>query len=877
MVQLSEQRARAATRELLSFRGWDLRPVSSGGQLFEESEYRLYGDLLKIFQGKSKTGTGIGKPDFLLVESPESLRPLVVIDTKARAADLEKSILDTRHYANAIHEAGQDTLAVAVAGAEKELCEVRVQRRVNSHWEDLTLHEHPIDWIPSPQQTAKILSIAGRTEVAPERPSDRVLQDQANRLNEILRECNIKDEFRPVYAATFMLGLWFGDVSPDADVVLHQINQNTALALKKALKPELANSLRVDTENEELAQRAWQIIDILKKLNIRSFLHEHDYLGQLYETFFRYTGGNTIGQYFTPRHIVDFMCDLAQVSPSDLVFDPACGTGGFLIGSLNRMVRLEGLNYQEAIDRVRNNIFGIESEPTTAALCVTNMILRGDGKSGVIRANCFTKLDYPPMPVDIALLNPPFPHKKKKTQKPAAAFVDRALLSVRDKGIAGAIVPYSLLANAKEWHHQLLKKNRVLFIATLPADLFNPYSNYDTAIILVQKGVPHENSRVFFCRIDNDGYKMKKAMRIPHGGPSQLGPSLKAFDIKQEIPEFTAYRTLSEGSKEWVPEMFIESAPHNDESFILGLEEFIRQQSAFYIRYGHRLLGPKAQFGINAASHAFDSESAVSFDGIDQASFKVSDYFYVGLGGNDEIEDLDEGKDPFISTSERENGVAAWKQANYLFPAHSITVATDGSAYASFVQEFPFYAFYKVAILRPKHPNKVPTDALYYVSYLLNREEWRFVRARKFGKTRIKATELYAPVKDGKPDFKAMAKIVRKCAAYPLIESFREAQRSQVGKRFTALAKEWRASRNAASSVSRMVKNKAYEEISRMGSLVIPFILADLHREPDHWFIALHKITGENPVPEEARGKLSEMTAAWIKWGKERGYFTNGH
>ena len=415
-MPLSEQRARTVARELLSFRGWDVRPVSSGGQLLEEAEYRAYPKLVSIFDKKSKSGPGFGKPDFLLVDSAASLKPLIV--TKPQAKDLSRSVIDTNHYGDAILQAGREALSVAVAGAMREVCEVKVQRSVRGTWHDLTLHNRAIDWIPSPLQTAKILSISGRTEVAPERPSDAVLAEQANRLNEILRECKIKDEFRPIYAATFMLGMWYGDVSTNSDVVLDQISSNASKALKRAGKQELASSLRVDTENEDLAEKAWEIVDILKKLNIRSFMQEHDYLGQLYETFFKYTGGNTIGQYFTPRHVIDMMCDLVDVTPDDKVFDPACGTGGFLIGALRAMIRRQNLTYDEAVKRVKDNVFGIESEPSTAALCIANMILRGDGKSGIIRANCYTRTNYPAQQTDIALLNPPFPHKKDDIPPP---------------------------------------------------------------------------------------------------------------------------------------------------------------------------------------------------------------------------------------------------------------------------------------------------------------------------------------------------------------------------------------------------------------------------------------------------------------------------
>ncbi|HWZ96754.1 MAG TPA: N-6 DNA methylase [Candidatus Dormibacteraeota bacterium] len=870
-IHLSEQRARAVTKELLSFRGWDLRPVSSGGQLLEESEYLAYGPLFEIFKNKSKTGSGIGKPDFLLVDSPAGLNPLVVIDTKPRMADIEKSISDTKHYAEALFEGGRDTLAVAVAGAEKESYEVRVERRVsNGTWRALTIHQRPIDWIPSPQQTEKILRTSGMTEVSPERPPDQVLAGQAKLLNEIFRECNIKDEWRPINAAAFMLAVWYGEVSTDPTLVLGQINTNAAAALKKAKKPELSQSLRVDTENEELASRAWQVVDILKKLDIRT-LTDHDYLGQLYETFFRYTGGNTIGQYFTPRHIVDFMCDLVGVTSKDTVFDPACGTGGFLIGALKRMIRLEHLDYQEAISRVRDNVYGLESEATTAALCVTNMILRGDGKSGVQKGNCFALLEYPSKPVDFALLNPPFPHKKKKNQKPASAFVDRALLSVKHKGVVAAIVPYSLMANVGEWHHQILKKNRLLFVGTMPKDLFQPYSNYDTVVLVIQKGVPHEDNRVFFSRLDNDGYRLKKAARVPGIG-SQIPKLLDNYDSKREVAEFTAYRPVTVSTSEWSPETFIESAPHNDSQFVAGFEEHTRKQASFYIRHGYRLLKSQVSVDLSAAERAFSIGSTISFDDVQQGKFRVEDFFTVKMGGKDEIEDLDDGDDPFVSTSAWDNGVSEWKKANILYPAPAITVATDGSAYTSYVQEFPFYAFYKVALLRPKMKESFPLDALYYVAYLLQREEWRFVRARKYGKARIENTILFGPTKSGKPDFEQMAELSRRCAAFPIIQSFRAARQKSVSERFSELVRQWKSAQRNESSVARMAAHPAYKEIIRMGEAAIPLLLDELRREPDHWFAALQTITGENPVPKGKWGKLKQMTDSWLEWGRERGY-----
>lgn len=806
MPPLSEQRARSVTREILGFRGWDTRPVSSGGQILEETEYLAHPNLADIFRQSSKTGPGYGKPDFLLVDSCRSLRPLAVIDTKPKAADLGQSIRDTNHYGNAIHEAGQDALSVAIAGAEKELCEVRVQRKIRGFWRDLTLHDRPIDWVPSPKQTFSILSLVGRTEVAPERPPDHVLADQARRMNEILRECRIKDEYRPIYAATFMLGLWRGDVSTDPKVVLNQINANASQALQTANRSDLSQSLRVDGKNQILSEKAWQIIDILKKLNIRSFSLEHDYLGQLYETFFRYTGGNTIGQYFTPRHIIDLMCEVVSVSPNDVVFDPACGTGGFLIGALRRMIQKQNLSYGDAIERARHNVFGMESEPSTAALCVTNMILRGDGKSGVIRQDCFTDRAYPNRPVTVSLLNPPFPHKK--TDTPPTEFIDRALSALTHRGFVASVVPYSLLVRAKEWRRRVLKKNRLVFVATMPPDLFEPYASFNTAVIAIQKGVAHDDSRVFFARLWNDGYKVKKNTRVPQPG-SQVEKILRAFDGKEEIDELSAYKTVSQSTPEWSPEAFIAGAPRKDMEFIAGLEQLVRRQAAFYIAHGHRFIGSERSTITNWSSHIFSGKSSLDLSGVRVGRFLVSDYFDVRLGGRDEIEDLSEGAIPLVSTSQFENGVKNWCRPNVVYESKRITVATDGSTCSSFVQEVPFYAFYKVAILKPRE--EMPVDALYFVSYLLTRERWRYVYARKFGKARINDTVLNGPIrKDGKPDFDLMARLVRSCLGFSVIESFRDTYGS-ITMRNTHEQQQKASSTSNAKSLSRSILKANYK------------------------------------------------------------------
>ncbi len=772
----TEQRARYVAREILKIRYWNTDLVGNGGQCLEENEYKNHKHLNKIFKGKSKSkkGTGDGYPDFLLVDSFEGLKPILIVETKPDSKQIGLAISDAIHYGEACKEHSHNVLCVGVAGGEKEICAVSVKRLIGKDWVNLTLNGIPVDWIPSPEQTERILQNPSLIEVKPEIPSGKVLASNANRLNEIFRECKIKDELRPTYIATFMLALWQGEVSVNHKVVLNQINSNSESALAAAGKSVLSKSLRVDNQNTILAEMSWEIVEILQTLNIRSFIQEHDYLGQLYETFFRYTGKNTIGQYFTPRHIIDFMCEILDISPSDTILDPACGTGGFLVGALRKMVAKENLPYEDAVKLIGNNLFGIESEPATAALCITNMILRGDGKSGVVKDNCFKLVNYPEQDVDFVLMNPPFPHNKK-TDTPTIKFLDRALKSITNRGFLASIVPYSLLVRMDDWHKKILKSNTLFFVATLPPDLFEPYSSYNTAILIIQKGVPHENKKVFMARIVNDGFKVKKKYRIEKDG-SQLQDVLSAFQKKSSIPEFTAYPSINIKSEEWAPENYIENKIHSDADFIYEFEEFIRKHASFYIAMGNRVINNSIEDrGVLIVEKTlFESKSSISFSGITFGNMNVSKYFDVVLGGKDEIEDLDDGNMPVVSTSEFMNGITTWRKPNRVYPFPSITVATDGSICSSFVQEFSYYAFYKVAILTPKKDVIIPVNALYYIAFLLSKEKWRYVFARKFGKKRIDKTSVIVPVlENGEPDFEKMGEITRISNGFPVIHYFR--------------------------------------------------------------------------------------------------------
>ena len=89
---------------------------------------------------------------------------------------------------------------------------------------------------------------------------------------------------------------------------------------------------------------------------------------------------------------------------------------------------------------------------------------------------------------------------------------------------------------------------------------------------------------------------------------------------------------------------------------------------------------------------------------------------------------------------------------------------------------------------------------------------------------------------------------------------------------FADLAAQWERDRPRGSDIAAMTAHPAYQSIIAMGEPAVPGILERLAAQPDHWFVALHAITGADPVPPASRGRLPEMAAAWLDWGRQQGY-----
>lgn len=93
---------------------------------------------------------------------------------------------------------------------------------------------------------------------------------------------------------------------------------------------------------------------------------------------------------------------------------------------------------------------------------------------------------------------------------------------------------------------------------------------------------------------------------------------------------------------------------------------------------------------------------------------------------------------------------------------------------------------------------------------------------------------------------------------------------------FKTLAERWVDETEHISNLNKALAHPAYQQIIGMGraapSLIVPLLLKELEETRDHWLVALHEITGQDPSPEDSN--FDEAVEAWLNWGKERGYLT---
>lgn len=382
----AESRCRYLVRKIATQKGWDVRHPQKGGQFLEEQEIEDY---------FNDSGLGKTKPDFLVCKN---FQPLIVVEAKNEKNKIDNAINEAIDYAEAINDYGKYTvnIAVGVAGEEDNGYLFKTKIYDGNEWLNLSARGFILTSFPSVSEIENaIITNNGTTEVSIPNVSEYITT--AIELSSILRSAKIEPSLRPKVLGAVITAMYQGEIDLTEGKELESINSLVSDAIystdhfEDKKKKQLIETLRMaEADYSRLASKMGRIIFILKTLNIKSILQtDTDFLGLLYEAFIRYGyDNNSLGIVFTPRHITRFCAELIDVTAEDNVIDIACGSGGFLVASFDRMLstyKEMGIPYNV----IRESIYGFDTNPTVWALAALNMFFRGDGKSNIENASCF--------------------------------------------------------------------------------------------------------------------------------------------------------------------------------------------------------------------------------------------------------------------------------------------------------------------------------------------------------------------------------------------------------------------------------------------------------------------------------------------------------
>jgi type I restriction enzyme M protein len=276
-------------------------------------------------------------------------------------------------------------------------------------------------------------------------------------------------------------------------------------------------------------------------------LTEGDTKGDLYEYLLsKLTTAGINGQFRTPRHIIRMMVELVDPRPDDIVGDPACGTGGFLVSAmeylLEKYTSSGGLIVDEEgnktytgdllephRDHIQSRMFhGFDFDVTMLRIAGMNLLLHGIDAPKIHYQDTLSTSFPEKFPkqaqeaFDVILANPPFTgsldyedvHKsllgKVKTKKTELLFVTLILRMLKTGGRSATVVPQGVLFGSSKAHVSLRKllldENQLEGVICLPSGVFKPYAGVATAVLVFTKG--GRTDHVFFYDVQADGYSL---------------------------------------------------------------------------------------------------------------------------------------------------------------------------------------------------------------------------------------------------------------------------------------------------------------------------------------------------------------------------------
>ena len=780
MPRTSEVHAYGFIKDNLKILGWIVKNPARhpDGQVYTQQECLADSRIAEKLGTKHPENiVKLGENEFYVIEAKSERREIEVALNQAY-----------KRYASKINESKQVKVKIisGVAGNPTDGYLIRSKFLQNDVFKPIIVNEKELTSLVSPQIT-RILLETNNSKIQDVPVDKKIFLVTAEKINALLHKGLINKNNRAKVMAALLLAL-IDETQPNVNatpsVLINDINSRAHAILHREGKPEfypyIQLSLPSTPDNHIKFKTALiQTIQELNNLNIRSAMNSGtDVLGAFYEVFLKYgNGAKEIGIVLTPRHITKFAVEILEIGLNDIVLDPCCGTGGFLVAAFDYVKRKYGQGKTDLFKQY--NIFGVDSDHDVVALAIVNMIFRGDGKNNIIEGDCFQKylnlirknevntakygnkdLEHRNQPISRVLMNPPFALKTSNEKE--LKFVEHALKQMQNGGLLFSVLPRSALVKQgkyRQYRKDLLENNTLLAVINFPEDLFYPIGA-QTCGIVVKKGTPHDyNQNVLWIQIKTDGLLKSKGKRLPSSRTTD-----EVEEKKQLIKTFIANQRIKiENIKEiqkacpieilddlleLLPEVYLEEKKPSENDIRYRIEQTLREAISFMIKdnriqdFAENVMNPKFFCDIKKSSHT-PVLKEIPITDIFQVPIKTGDYHV--------SRELDSGTIPLVSCSAVNNGF----EGKFDVPVsntikNAITIASDGQPLATYFHYYPFVAKDNVIIGIPNQSYKFTT--LLFFATQLNGLRWRFSYGRKCYLNKIHKIKFFLPFRNNEID-----------------------------------------------------------------------------------------------------------------------------
>ena len=605
----NEKKTENVTRKLLAGAG-----ILDNDDFIVEEQKSDNPVIQKLLKNASKSGEGLGKPEFIIRKKDDN-EFLMIIECKADAKFHESKKRDLyRDYAvdGALLYGGHfsrafNVIAIGISGEDESGLKISTflyPKNSSAYSDLLDENNHKIETILDWNryiERAKFDPALAKT-----RHND--LMKFSRELHEYLRDyAKVTEAQKPLLVSGILLALmergfekayiaYDGDdlAQKTFQAIIDVVNRAQLGANQESKKKAITNAFSFIEHHPELhkvdiKKNESPLLHIIRELHTRvqPFTKDHydfDIIGNFYGEFIRYTGGDKqgLGIVLTPKHITDLFADIAKVNKNSVVLDICAGTAGFLISAMKKMT--ENVDADEKRRILENSLIGVEQSPEMFALAVSNMILRGDGKTNLYQGDSLKDqniIEKIKGKADTGFINPPYSQKGEDVSE--WHFIIQMLDLLQTKGTGVAIVPMQLAIDTKNpLREKLLKNHRLEAVMSMPDDLFYPVGVV-TCIMVFTAHVPHDSDphhESWFGYWKDDGFRKDKVQgRIPKS--EDIWKKIKndwiAMFRRKEIAGQSVWKTVDRDD-EWCAEAYLET----DYSKIT-VEEFENQLKKYWI------------------------------------------------------------------------------------------------------------------------------------------------------------------------------------------------------------------------------------------------------------------------------------------------------